>query len=35
MPRADKESRLNSNGHKSKNNKIWCEGCDREVSDSK
>ena len=35
MPRADKDSHLNSNGHKSKSNKIWCEDCDREVSDSR
>ena len=35
MLRADKDSHLNSNGHKSKNNKIWCEDCDKEVGDSR
>ena len=35
MPRADKDSHLNSNGQKSQSNKTWCEDCDREVGDSR
>ena len=34
MPRADKESHRISDEHKNKNIKIWCEDCNKVISDT-